>query len=356
MDYSDSESKVISSRNSPDMNFQSSYLLNQPLISSITDHNIFRNDLSQSQSRLSNSTYSKEYIKDIEIHRSKTQKYNQKKLESQSKSYDRIKTALTGQLNSLKQQLELNEQLLQKELEKIREEYDIRFSNLEKEKNERVESLKKDIKRADQDLREIQKFSDENHYDFEIIRMNNQDQLHNFGRDIEELNNDIEYHKELLDNISKSEVEKLNNQITLENQQHIINLDKLAELSSFANRDLYPRLEAKDKLIENLEYEIIELRNHILSLKDTSIKEISEMKGTMRTSQRVIEAQNLELKRMKSNQASATTHTEILSNEAALLENEYARLKRDNHHMLTEIKRLKDLVYGKNMESPLKPA
>ncbi|CAG9315737.1 unnamed protein product [Blepharisma stoltei] len=350
MDFSGTESKILYGKESPDIINQNSYIFGGPIISSVTETNFAKLDGSPSLSRLSNSTYSKEYIKDIETHQNKAQKYNLKKIESQGKSYEKIKNALAGQLSSLKQQLELNEELQGRELDKIKEEYEIRLENIDKDRHESASRLRREIEKYEEILSVNQRQFDEYEYEYEHSRMNIEDQIENLKKEVEEIVESIDYHKELLEVTSKKEVEDINKEISCENQQHILNLEKIKAQSSSSYNELLPRLEAKDKLIQNLEYEIIELRNHILSLKETAAKDILSLRDTMRSSQRVIEAQQMELKRLKSNHISATSQAELLSKEASLLENEYARLKRDNSNMWNEIQRLEDLVYGKNMD------
>ena len=298
---------------------------------------------------LKDSGFSQEYVASLENHLDKSVRNSETRLKLQAKSNEKIRNALQNQLESLKKQLELTQHLNSKSLKETEDEYQNKLHNIQEDEKEAVQHLKEEHSKLTKKLSKVQtkttQLSEEHQATYEKYL----NSVNDLKAQIKQTQNEIDYHTYFLEETAQSKIKDLKAEINqLKENQNQQTLQLKRDHSTWMD-EAAQKMSCKDTLIYNLECEIFDLREKISNYTETTEQDIQTMAETLKSTEKVLECQKQELKKLYSEHTQNTTKSSLLSKEAALLENELERTARENETLQEELKKLEDLVYGKHL-------
>ena len=301
----------------------------------------------------SNSVYSepfnKDYLSGQDFYQDKAITHANKMYYSQDLNYDKIRRALTNQLESLKEQIRLNGEIQKKELERLCEDYEIRLASIRREKDKTVSELCLEIQETEETIHNSRNKIEQEKFDLEDLQNSHNSTVYNLTNEIRELEEKIRLSKDFLENKASKEVKHLENLINSQIEDHKKALETISIRHEDETKKIKTEIEFFDQKIEECEVDILKYREKILEQKETVKEDIFNMKNTLKVSSLSLKSQKNELKKMIQSENEAKSQESLLKKELNLLDREIKRVHNDNKRLRDEIKKLDQLVYGKNV-------
>jgi chromosome segregation ATPase len=296
--------------------------------------------------------YSAKFVETIERqHQDALHGITDKRL-SLDRTHSRVTESLKKQLDTLRQQADLNAQTQLREANVLREAFEIKLQGISREQEGVERSLREKLAQVQSRAEEVRDRNSFLKQEELEERLRHEEEIGLLQGKTRDLLHEKAHLKTDVVEAGKLEIERLE-------QLHEDLKVRHAELIRSIRADFHEgmqslRLKIEDthRAIKRTEHELNECRREHNLIAETTERDLQQMQSHLREVRQGIEGKEQELYRVKTQHDDAVKEGMIFKKETALLTSEVNRVRRENLDLIEELRRLEKLVYGKGRNFP----
>ena len=166
------------------------------------------------------------------------------------------------------------------------------------------------------------------------------------NEELERLVKDAEYLRNEAIRACKNEVVEYQHQIEVKRMEHNKNLRDSEQSKHGELYEIEGALEAEDNKIKQSEYQLQEIRKNLVDKMNFNENEIEKVQSTLRSTQRIAEKQEHDLKFLRDERESARKESRDSQKSLSIIKHRVSCLSSESEELKSQLKRLEKLTYG----------
>lgn len=313
-----------------------------------------REELMSARSKQADSdAYAADYLTELERKHEYEIVSLRNKLKAQEDHHESQVDQLKRQITKTREMINNRSQDKSNEAEKLRKECQKRLEVMRSQNTHEVEELTFTLqelkKRAEQESQIMQAKKKE----INSAKLNQDEEINKLQDKKLDLTRELDFLKEKIADIHKNEIGRLQDTYQKLKEKHAKEIERIKLNKDAEEKEIDKKLDAKERMLQNLEYEVSHLRREFELRKQETDNDLKGLKESLLESQRRLESHEHEVSRILPARDAAKRETNVLTKSINRLEIDIAKEMNKNKKYRERIARLEKLVYSKGSATSL---
>lgn len=291
--------------------------------------------------------FSVDYINQLET-KSEAQISNYKhRLKELEHSHEAQVDFLRNQIAKYRDQIDMEQTAHLKDLERLKIRLEEKVLARKSEKQSLIESYYEDLTQLKNKLqKENQNYNSANQ-SFLLMKAEQEAEVENLNSCLETLLQKLNHLKEQSETISKNQIQTLEAQLESLKSNYSLETSQLKKEHQQQKTNIENKLQGKETLIDNLEYEVTQLRKCLTKKQREGDQKLNYLKQSLSESQVHLKSHEEQVNQIVWAREGTLQEAATLSQETKRLETKLEKQRKFNCRLKDKIAKLEKLVYGK---------